>query len=218
MIYIKKNNSPEIFENWKSGNPGKTYKDMGSDKKSSVAKRELRDSLFKEQKGICCFCGCGLYTGGKKRKTRIAHIVPQSVAPNKSMDYDNMCLSCDSGAYGCDTCDREQKHSILPITPLQRDCMSFFAIHDNGELYPSKKADETQEKKADDTINILNLNCQALQTQRMRIWKDFCNKVNAAGNKATAIDRALSRLACPPNGLYTPFFFVPFIFLGKSLP
>ena len=146
MIYIQKQEEPERYRRWRS-RPEASYGKM-----KGRVRRELRNSLLTEQGFVCCFCGCAI--GRKESDTTVtqiyplssdahnihnAHIIPQSVAPQLSLDYGNICASCDSS-------DSNEKHCIIEDkkeNPTDYDGISEKrkALIDFARSVPEDKAD-----------------------------------------------------------------------------
>lgn len=223
MIYIQKGIEPQEIIDWKNANPLKGYKELPSSKR-----RILRNSLLQEQGYICCFCGCSI---GKldsrntiiqciiKKKdphnVRNAHIVPQSVNLSLSLDYNNICASCDSQIHGEWHCDFAQKNKTLPITPLQRDCADYFSFKVDGVVEPNPNKTESEKYKAQETIDILNLNSRSIKSARKNAIKNFENKLKTLSNedKKKAIQCISQKKS---DGTYFPYFFVLLSYLKKA--
>lgn len=210
MIYIKKNTEPPMLTTWKKNHPQKTYRHL-----KPKHKRILRKSLLKEQGFICCFCGDAI---GMKYRSNIiqiipkknsqhnirnAHIVPQSVNTSLTLDYNNICASCDSVGHSDKHCDVAQENNKLPITPLQPDCLSFFCFQADGTIYPNPQKTPEEQKRASQTIKILNLDCPFLNQQRESILK---SAASIAGTDVTLLNNLCHKNA---SGAFAPFFFVP---------
>lgn len=123
MVFIDKttqhsSNSKERLEVWKRAfrYQGKTLEQLYSepnqtggnlwDKATSI-KTILRQDLWNEQNGICCYC-CKKLDEHKNGKTatRIEHFLPKGEPRNvdtfrqRVFDYDNLLLSCDGDPEG----------------------------------------------------------------------------------------------------------------------
>ena len=220
MIYIQKEAEPQELINWKKNNSQKGYNDL-----SRTQKRILRNSLLKEQGYICCFCGCSIgelneqqnntviqcvIKKGKKHNTRNAHIMPQSKNPRLSLDYNNICASCNSAIHNERHCDIAQENKILPITPLQQDCADYFLFRIDGTIIPNSNKTQNEQNNAQDTIDILNLNSNFLKLEREKIIKNFSNMVKSLSDED--IKNVIKNLSQKNSkGVYAPYFFVPLI-------
>lgn len=212
MIFIKKNTEPKSLINWKKSNPGRLYNDL-----PSPLKREIRNSLLKEQGFVCCFCGTAigkkesdatviqvLVQKGDLHNTRNAHIIPQSQDRAKTLDYSNICASCDSSPGATEKhCDIAQKDSCLPVSPLQHDCLSFFSFSVDGTIFPNPDKSPEDQVMAKETIKTLGLAARILNSQRdaiLKIAEDCLRKNTKYLDNLSKKDR---------NGCFAPFYFVP---------
>ena len=60
--------------------------------------QELRNTLHREQSGLCCYCGEELvYKGSDSHQTVLEHFKPKSKYPDLTFKYDNILLSCGGG-------------------------------------------------------------------------------------------------------------------------
>lgn len=224
MIYIQKETEPKEITNWKKANPKIGYKQLPSSER-----RILRNSLLHEQGYICCFCGCSI---GKldshstviqcitKKKdphnVRNAHIVPQSVNPSLTLDYYNICASCNSAIHGERHCDLAQENKILPITPLQTDCADYFSFRIDGTIIPNSNKSQNEQDYAQETIDILNLNSNFLKSEREKIIKIFSGTFKLLSDEDK--EKALKNISKKNSaGAYTPYFFVPLILFNLSI-
>ncbi len=129
-------------------------------------KDDIRRACRTEQAELCAFCCAKLPS--EPLLQRIAHVEPRTVAPNRTLDFTNMVLSCSSGrhrypdaavAKGEQSCDESQGSEPLPVHPLQPDCQSMFDYLDNGAIQPAGT-------EAIPSIRILNLDCERLRRCR----------------------------------------------------
>lgn len=226
MIFIKKNKEPVSFKEWKNNFKKATYKNL-----KGKIKADLRNSLLEEQGYICCFCGAAIgvvkdegdgnivilqkpIQNKNKHNVRNAHIVPQSKAPQLSLNYNNICASCGkfiNDDEQCEEhCDLAQKDSILPITPLQKDCENFFSFNIDGTISPNINKSKADQKKAEETINILKLNTKDLINQRYEIIRTFSDSIEKNPTNIDLYVKNLSMKYKDSDGInkYAPFFFV----------
>ncbi len=175
MRHFEKGSEPKSLEIYRES--------MGAFKNLPIAtKTEIRSLGFKEQGGLCALC-CGYLPD--REPARIAHLEPQSSSPAQALIYENMVLSC-AGGDGLDvttrprsfSCDRKQKASRLPVTPLQPDCEIRFNYTSNGAIIPASDDD----KETDETINILALNCERLRQARVAAYEEAVENLEALGD------------------------------------
>lgn len=164
MKYIKKNGPPKSLEIYKAIE-GACFNDMPSE-----IKEELRASLIAEQGGICCYCGKRILPD---YHSIIEHLLPKSLKQYQhlQLEYSNLLCSCDGGESDRTGktkaqkkvfppyCDSKKNNRIIKVTPLTEDCESYFLYDEEGHIY-GKTAE------AEETIEILGLNCSTLVNQR----------------------------------------------------
>ena len=105
------------FRKYKTENWGSIPEDV---------KAPMRQQLYDEQHGVCCYCCKSL----GKESTTIEHLQSRNDYPHKCFDYDNLLLSCRTPKQ-CDNAKGSQK---LPLTPLMDECESEINLNLAGEL------------------------------------------------------------------------------------
>lgn len=214
MIHIEKGPEPEAFRQWKEQNPEATYGEMP--REVGLA---LRNALLEEQGFVCCFCGCAIGPFDDKgeidqiplesirpHNIRNAHIVPQSKDTAKTLDYGNLCASCNTSRHTKDDkhCDETQGNRELPVSPLQKDCISYFSFGSDGEILANLELTEEEQEKAFATISILRLNTSSLIAARKKVLRTLKSLPPAQAN--LALDQLCKRNA---QGAFAPYYFVP---------
>lgn len=214
MIYIKKGPEPEAFRQWKEQNPDATYGEIPKD-----VGLALRNALLEEQGFVCCFCGCAIGPCDDKGEVlqiplesirphniRNAHIVPQSKDTAKTLDYDNLCASCNTSKHTRDDkhCDEAQGNRELPVSPLQKDCISYFSFGSDGEIFANAERTEEEQESANATISILRLNTNSLVTARYDAIEEL--ETLAVEEREPLLDLLCKRNA---RGAFAPYYFVP---------
>jgi uncharacterized protein (TIGR02646 family) len=165
MRHILKNESPVAFEVWKKRFEYKhgrkaTYKDLHEEQE---LKSTVKEELILEQFGLCCYCCKEIERGD----CHIEHFRPQESFNWKTVDYDNIHVSCNgSKGKGKENSHCGQKKGNwfderLTVSPLESDCESLFEYNYNGDIIASDEKVRTEE-----TIKQLGLNTYALQTAR----------------------------------------------------
>lgn len=140
--------------------------------KSFSTFKDLKEWMFKEQGGICCYCGCRLEYPNHPQYV-VEHVFPKDKNRMLAGEYENFLLSCrptieeEQGRMAAPKkekksffhCDKAKESEILTITPLQEDCQQFFKYDEFGGVVG---ADE----KAQKDVDTLNLNCKWLSKRR----------------------------------------------------
>ncbi|MEN2752610.1 retron system putative HNH endonuclease [Psychrobacter sp. FBL11] len=106
-------------------------------------KAPLRQQLYDEQLGICCYCCKSL----NNEKTVIEHLKSRRNYPTKRFDYDNLLLSCSISKQ----CDNAKGSQELLLTPLMNECNNEIKLNLAGEL-------ESDTERGKEAIEVLNLN------------------------------------------------------------
>lgn len=144
-----------------------------------LAFEELREQMFEEQGGICCYCGCVL----AKQHCSNEHLKPKSRYVELVGEYKNMLLSCRTSQQEQEEiareinkqkdthiklskerkkhyhCDEHKQDDEISVTPLDEDCEQLFIYKSDGTVCGKNK-------QAKETIETLNLNCKSLVSQR----------------------------------------------------
>lgn len=172
-----------------------------------------------EQGFVCCFCGCAIGPCDDKgeilqiplesirpHNIRNAHIVPQSKDTDKTLDYANLCASCNTSRHTKDKkhCDEAQGNRELPVSPLQKDCISYFSFGSDGEILANLELTEEEQEMASATISILRLNTSSLIAARKKVLRTLKSLPPAQAN--LALERLSQRNA---RGAFAPYYFVP---------
>lgn len=188
MRYIEKNHDAPIVLEYKkelvsykldelnlndSSNPyvnltgGELY-DMVRDMENFV---KLKQYLYEEQGGICCYCGAKLeYPYGAQY--RVEHLKPKEKYPRLSGEYKNLLLSCRPSQEEMETrnrtpkkgrkklmhCDEAKDSDEITYSPLNPDCEKVFSYNLDGSI--------TGIDKAEEDIKILGLGCDYLKRRR----------------------------------------------------
>lgn len=148
--------------------------------KNYSGKTELSRQLLEQQYGLCCYTELNLtdFALEQSMGTHIEHEKPKSVFPEKTFDYNNLLL--------CALASEDLKHFSGPfqfgghfkgnsfdaasfISPQQANCRDYFIYSSgNGEISPNLTLATDEQKKAQDTIDLLNLNAPFLKAERQQ--------------------------------------------------
>ncbi len=179
---------------------------------------QLRLDKAREQNGMCGYCECLLTDEGMnefKGKKHLDHFYPRNkgveAKPQLQYDWDNLILSC-SREECCGIYKDSNNHNILPsqiINPRHedpRDFITFVVEEDRGSFenrrYVSAVAredvGEEKRRRAQDTIDALNLNYMPLrEARRNALWHEqekieMCLEVCATEDDVEVIWELLS--------------------------
>lgn len=160
MQQIIKGSEPEKITAYKTRYPTKIYKDLGANDESlgeddpKVIRQIIGQACLVEQFYLCAYCckeiGAVEYDCGNE------HILPQSIYPEKSLDFDNIVSSCKAK----DSCDATKKNQEINISPLSPRCETEFKFNISGTIVGS-----TDDAKQ--TIDVLKLGDSVQQNQRL---------------------------------------------------
>lgn len=201
MKYIIKNPSPRILEEYKA-EEGACFNDM-----PKPIKDEVRDSLFKEQGGICCYCGKRI---ASDHTSVIEHLYPKGLKQyaHLQLEYANLLCSCDGGESDRigktkrekkrfpQFCDDKKNNQVLKVTPLCSNCEELFMYDEDGHIYGATS-------DACETIEKLGLDCITLVNQRRAAIEPYIEQQlsNDEWNKE------MHKLSQRFDGLFLPFCF-----------
>lgn len=171
MKHIVKDQNTLCFDEWKTlANEDwqPTYEDL-----SGKEKKDVKESLMKEQGYICCYCERQLTDDD----SHIEHFNPQSNNTVNPLDYTNMLCSCqDQLKKGeprhCGISKDNWFDDDLLISPLDWDCESHFAYTADGKIHPSNESDDA----VIITIKKLRLNLELLNDLRKKAIEPFLDE------------------------------------------
>jgi conserved hypothetical protein TIGR02646 len=156
MKYIRKGREPNSLTQYRQ--------QQGAYYDGYPQKDELRDSLVKEQKYICCYCMQRI--NNSTEKMRIEHWNSQSEFPEQQLIYTNLLGAC-SGNEGqpknLQHCDVSKGNISIKINPTMSTCEILVKFKANGEIY-SNDADINN-----DLSVTLNLNYQTIVNNRKAV-------------------------------------------------
>lgn len=133
----------------------------------------LKDRMFSDQGGICCYCGCRLQYPNHPQYI-VEHVFPKEKDRTLASEYENLLLSCrPSNEEEHERamvpkkerkkffhCDKAKGSKVISITPLQQDCQDSFLYDEFGGV------DGIDDKSREVALEILNLNCKWLRVRR----------------------------------------------------
>lgn len=212
MRHFTKIDSPETFENWKT-TQGRSARYDGI---PSQIKKDLRESLSKEQSNLCCYCGVSLQEDNK----HIEHFKPQSQFPGQALKYKNLHVSCMgkkhiiSEVEELEFCGHEKGNwydEDLLVSPLDPNCESYFLFNFNGSVIDNKNS------AAKETIKKLNLDAYLLRCQREQAIEGFMEAIDLENPDVEEIEGLICSLDTPDENGYLDSFSYIITGLLKSL-
>ncbi len=171
MKHIVKNQNTPVFDQWRIDNLHLqiTYENGFQ----GEPKKDVKNSLLKEQGYICCYCERRL----TEDDSHIEHFKPQSNPSVDGLDYTNMLCSCqDKLKPGeprhCGILKGNWFDNNLLISPLDNGCEGRFIYTGDGEIKPATESDVPATK----TIEKLGLNIPKLNDMRKNAIKPFLDE------------------------------------------
>ena len=172
MKHIVKNQNTPAFDEWKASANENWQPTYGRGGLRGAEKKEVKDSLMKEQGYICCYCERQLTDDD----SHIEHFNPQSNNVVDPLDYTNMLCSCqDQLNKGeprhCGNSKDNWFDEALLISPLG-DCEGHFAYTADGKIHPVNEFDAAAIK----TIEKLKLDIELLNDLRNKAIEPFLDE------------------------------------------
>ena len=168
MRAITKGQEPQEFTDWKAlenADWKPTYDDL-----SGKEKKAVKDALFKEQGGICCYCERRLVDAD----SHIEHCQPQHLACVDPLDFSNLLCSCQQNIKKgdprhCGNLKDKWYDDQKFVSPLKPDCTGRFSFLANGTIRASVDTDDA----ATETIKRLGLDIPKLNNLRKETLAPF---------------------------------------------
>lgn len=131
-------------------------------------KQSIQNSMYKDQRGLCVYCGRRLNLDKPGKSFHIEHFRPQHDYPEQDVCYENLFLSCgqeDPNGLPAPTCGTvkggwfaEDKH----VYPAYSDCTDRFRFLLTGDIVPAQDDDDA----AKEMISRLKLDHPELKKER----------------------------------------------------
>lgn len=141
---------PQSLTNWKKRIKNKDKDYIGL---PLTEKDDIRSACAVEQFYLCAYC-CKPISGTIKDCMN-EHVVARDIAPNKSLDFDNIVASCTTPKQ----CDSAHGSQPLPLTPFDTECETDLKFKLSGRV-------KGMTSDAQETIRVLNLDNRSLTEQR----------------------------------------------------
>jgi len=135
----------------------------------------LKQQLFEDQGGICCYCGQKLICEDYPFRTPyiVEHIIPKGIDRTMAGEYQNLLLSCCPSKSEEDArgkvprkvrsaffhCDKSKGEQQITNPPTHDDIETFFSYDVFGNVIPNNESAALD-------CRILNLNCEWLRKRR----------------------------------------------------
>ncbi|WP_204152869.1 retron system putative HNH endonuclease [Leptolyngbya sp. CCY15150] len=153
-------------------------------------KDELRISLVKEQRGLCCYCMQRIRPNVEGMK--IEHWQCQSRFPQRQLDYSNLlgaCLGCEGQEPNKQHCDTRKGDRDLTYNPANPDhnVESMLKFLGDGTI-ASEDPDFYRE-----IIEVLNLNEGILIKNRKAVLDVFLKEVLSANLSSAKLEKELKK-------------------------
>lgn len=173
----------------------------------------LKEQMFNDQGGICCYCGRRLFYP-KHPQYIVEHVLPKEKHRELAGEYRNLLLSCrpseeEESQRGKAKrreqskffhCDKSKGADEIEVTPLLPDCQSRFMYDEFGEVQGTDDA-------ANRALAVLNLNCDWLKKRRQAAIEGVMFDVDTLlsdGELRMLAEKVMERGA---DGLHTEYCF-----------
>ena len=171
-------------------------------------KQELKDNLLFIQNGLCAYCEIRLDTN---IGSHLEHIESKRQNPSKTFEYKNIVCSCikdsleDSEDTNPISCGHFKKNRQIDIKPTNNDCERYFSFDLFGKVIPKNNLTTTETIKAQNTIDVLNLNCKRLKRQREAVLEEGFEIINELLDNSEALNYFLDLELNSVNNNYFSF-------------
>ena len=174
---------------------GLSHYQHGRDKWDNVSqehREEIWQKIHEMQKGRCAYCEFWIKTTSKK--CHIEHFRQQSRYPQGTFSWSNLFGSCNRK----DSCG---KHKDSPKNPLKGYCHrdlikmddedpeNFLTFLPDGKVFPTKGLSRPDERRAEKTIRIFNLNGSLRQIRKSAL-KCHLKKAEKIADYADKLDKS----------------------------
>ncbi len=235
MRYIKKNPEPPELVEWKEltipteDTPFDSLGDGIDANSGKSVKQIVKECLSIEQGHICCYCEQQITSSPiDKHPYHIEHYKPKSKFPKPEykFNYGNFGASCMGGQDKDEKkitrlekknllhCGHKKDEEILPLLPIDDGCEDYLDFMDDGIIEPSRNPDLTE--KAEQVIDILNLNSSRLIVKRKKVIKYLKEKFETV-SKDEVVEKLRSLQTSVNDGVIEPFISTQVHFLQSLI-
>lgn len=166
MLKISKR-EPLYFRQAKSKVKEPNIKGAWSDNSIASIREQLRDDILNnEQNGLCVYCEKEISSDAKT--SNIDHFETRNLVPEKTLDYQNLFVSCNTNGRCSDFKDSHKsplKHKTdyeNIVHPSKEGSDAFFDYLASGEITPLSDKERF-------TVEVFNLNQQSLRDERKQL-------------------------------------------------
>lgn len=221
MKRVLKSHEPDSLTCFRRKKPAATWEQLRNQKKRR-AYHDCRTRAIADQGGLCAYCEQKI-TSENSKSCRIEHVHPKSdisTDHNWALDWQNILACCAGGEKeGSEftlpdnlSCDAHKNHLFNTqklsfeieienelISPLNIPTFPnlFILNEDTGYLEANPKActeASIDENKLKRTIEILNLNCDRLASQRIRLVENIDENIGFLREGGSTVDAVGPRL------------------------
>lgn len=143
--------------------------------------KDIQNALSISSHGKCAFCEC---KPGESSNIEVEHFEPKSRYPDLTFKWDNLlpaCRKCNEAKLDFDT------HTTPIINPSKENPEALLT-YDNVRIAPLPNSGE--EQKAQDTIDVCNLNCPRLYKARSELMVSMTEYFDEVREKIKLISEA----------------------------
>lgn len=184
-------------------------------------KDAMRRALLTEQLGLCAYCMRRLDASHGARDDapraggmRVEHWVARSADPSQTLVWSNVLGVCggilESPAGVEHTCDKARGERPLALHPAQGEVQALFYYTASGEIL-------SDDPRARDDIDVLNLQARALRARRREVWRAQGDKLRR--DDSLGVLRRMLHSARTPDasGCLPPFAAVVEYYAARKL-
>lgn len=135
--------------------------------------QDLRESLVREQRGLCCYCLCRIVP--RELEMKVEHWRSQRRYPDEQLTYTNLLGACKGGEKPNPSderdidrhCDTFKADKDLSLNPAVDDVESMISYLKDGRIRSSNNVFN------EELTSVLNLNSFAMVNQRKAVVNSF---------------------------------------------
>lgn len=155
MKQIVKDVVPDFFNKFVSQKQPKTWED------ASPVRKELRKHILQEHGNCCAYTEVRI---NGEENCHIDHYKTRNLFPEKTFEYENLLVSCNSEEYAAKYKDKQIRsksdYDDL-INPVKESPSDYIEFAFTGDVLPLEYS-----KKGENTISVFNLNEKSLLERR----------------------------------------------------